>query len=169
QKQKMCDTKNEFHLEHGNSGEYLLSPVHNAYYVHEQKIKQPGEPTFSTYEFNNPSKAQPLSFIITMPANKESDADVSFDDLSIAINQQDVLNLPVHLKQKQILYCDGKTIKLFNNQWQLIQTIELHKSLPLLTTGRNEIKFDGKFSGENGAPIKIEVRVKSDSERLNIK
>ena len=169
QKEKMRDTKNEFHLTADNNEEYLLSPVHNAYYLHEQKIKQPGEPTFSTYEFNNPSKAQSLSFIITMPANKESDADVSFDDLSIAINQQDILNLPVHLKQKQILYCDGNTIRLFTNQWQLIQTIEPNRSLPLLSPGKNEIKFDGKFSAENGAPVKMEVRVKGNSERLNVK
>ena len=104
-----------------------------------------------------------------MPANKESDADVSFDDLSIAINQQDILNLPVHLKQKQILYCDGNTIRVFTNQWQLIQTIEPNRSLPLLSPGKNEIKFDGKFSAENGAPVKMEVRVKGNSERLNVK
>jgi hypothetical protein len=169
QKQKMRDTKNEFHLEAGTNGEYQLYAVHNSYYVHEQKIKQPGEPTFSTYEFDNPAKAQTVSFIITMPANKESDTDVSFDDISIAINQQDILDLPVHLKQKQILYCDGKTMKLFTNQWQLIQTIELNRSLPLLSTGKNEIKFDGKFSAENGAPVKMEVRVKGESERISTK
>jgi hypothetical protein len=168
-KQKMQDTKNEYHLETVNGREYLLSPVHNAYYAHEQKAKQPGEPTFSTYEFNNPGKAETVSFIITMPANKESDTEVSFNDLIIAINQQDVLNLPVQLKQKQILYCDGKTIQVYSSQWQLIQTIELNRSLPLLTPGKNEIKFDGKYSGENGAPIKMEVRVKGDPEKLNVK
>ena len=167
QKQRMQDTKNEFHLETGNNGEYFLSPVHNAYYTHEQKPKQPGEPTFSTYEFNNPAKEQPLSFIISMPAIKESDADVSFNDLSIAINQQDVLNIPVNLKQKQVLYCDGKTIKLYSSQWQLIQTIELNKPLPQLANGRNEIKFDGKYSAENGASIKIEIRGRGASEMLH--
>jgi hypothetical protein len=166
QKQKMQDTKNEFHLEAGNNGKYLLSPVHNAYYLHEQKVKQPGEPTFSTYEFNNPGKAQTLSFIITMPANKESDADVSFDNPAITINQHDPLILPLQLKQKQILYCDGKSIKLYNSQWQLIQAIQPDKPLPSLTQGKNEIKFDGKYSGENGAQIKIEVRAKGSPEDL---
>jgi hypothetical protein len=169
QKQKMQDTKNEFRLETSNNGEYQLFPVHNAYYVHKQKIKQPGEPTFSTYEFNNPAKAQSLSFIITMPANKENDADISFEDLRIAINQQDALILPVHLKQKQILYCDGKTVRLFNSQWQLIQTIELTKPLPQLASGKNEIKFDGKYSGENGADIKMEVRIQGEQEPLKLK
>ena len=104
-----------------------------------------------------------------MPANKESDADVSFNDLILTINQQDALILPVQLKQKQILYCDGNSIKLYSSQWQLIQTIQPNKPLPSLTQGKNEIKFDGKYSGENGATIKMEVRVKGDPERLTLK
>jgi hypothetical protein len=76
------------------------------------------------------------------------------------------LIIPVSLKQKQILYCDGKTIKLYNNQWQLIQTIELSKPLPQLSNGKNEIRFDGKYSGENGANIKLEVRAKGSPENL---
>ena len=94
----------------------------------------------------------------------DSDPNVSFNEVSISINQQDPL-LPVTLKQKQILYCDGKTIKLYNSQWQLLQTIE--KKLPALAQGRNEIKFDGKYSGENGGKIKIEIRAKGTAETLH--
>jgi hypothetical protein len=79
-----------------------------------------------------------------MMNDKDSDPNTSFDELSISVNQQDPLLLPVSLKQKQILYCDGKTIKLYNSQWQLLQTIE--KPLPMLAQGRNDIKFDGKYS-----------------------
>jgi len=165
QKLKLQDTKNEFHLQVNASGGYDLVPVYNSYYIHEQKIKQPGEPTYSSFQFDNLSAAQPFAFIITMMNDKESDPNTSFDELSISINQQDPLLLPVSLKQKQILYCDGKTIKLYNSQWQLIQTIE--KPLPMLAQGRNDIKFDGKYSGENGGSIKIEVRAKGIPETLH--
>jgi len=154
---EMQDTKNEFRLQVTNNA-LELSRVYNAYYVHEQKTKQPGEPAFSSFTFDNPANSQPVAFIITMPSKKETDADVSFDDLSIGINQQDALNIPVSLKQKQILYCDGQSIKLYNSQWQLINTIKLSNALPLLINGKNEIRFDGKYSGENGADIKIELR-----------
>ena len=99
-----------------------------------------------------------------MMNDKDSDPNISFDELSISINQRDPLLLPVSLKQKQILYCDGKTIKVYNSQCQLLQTIE--KSLPVLAQGKNEIKFDGKYSGEKGGRIKIEVRAKGTSETL---
>ena len=164
QKQKFQDTKNEFHLQVNAGGGYELIPVYNSYYIHEQKIKQPGEPTYSSFQFDNPAASQPFAFIITMMADKDSDRDVSFDELSISINQQDPLLLPVSLKQKQILYCDGKTIKLYNSQWQLLQTIE--RPLPVLAQGLNEIKFDGKYSGENGGKIKIEIRAKGTAETL---
>ena len=164
QKQKFQDTKNEFHLQVNAGGGYELMPVYNSYYIHGQKIKQPGEPAFTTFQFDNPSASQAFVFIITMMTDSETDKDISFDEISVSINQQDPLVLPVSLKQKQILYCDGKTIKLYNNQWQLLQTIE--KPLPILVTGRNDIKFDGKYSGENGARIKIEIRAKGISETL---
>ena len=166
QKQKLQDTKNEFHLQTNTSSGYELVPVYNDYFTHEQKVKQPGEPVFSTFQFNNPATAQPFAFIITMMPDKESDVDVSFDNPVISINQQNELMVPVSLKQKQILYCDGKTINLYNNQWQLLQTIELNEPLPLLAQGNNEIRFDGKYSGHNGAKIKLEVRTKGVSENL---
>src|SRR5205085_11201215 len=101
QQLSMQDTKNEFHLEMNNQGQYQLSPVYNAYLIHQQKIKQPGEPTYSTYEFNNPANKQPIEFIISLVPKKDSDPDVSFDNPSLAINQQDPLNLPVSLKPGQ--------------------------------------------------------------------
>ena len=166
QKQKLQDTKNEFHLQTNTNGGYELVPVYNTYFTHEQKVKQPGEPVFSSFQFNNPAVAQPFAFIITMIPDKESDANISFDNPGISINQQNELILPVSLKQKQILYCDGKTIKLYNNQWQLVQAIELSKPLPQLFNGKNEIRFDGKYSGENGANIKLEVRSKGNPENI---
>ncbi|MCU7552633.1 hypothetical protein OCK74_26170 [Chitinophagaceae bacterium LB-8] len=166
QKQRMQDTKNEFHLQTTADGAYQLVPVYNTFLVHEQKIKQPGEPVFSTFQFNNPAAAQPMAFIMTMAPKKDSDPDVSFDNPSIAINQQDALVLPVSLKRNQFLYCDGKTVKLYNKQWQLLQTITLSKPLPQFANGNNDIIFDGKYSGENGADIKIELRAKGTPELL---
>lgn len=164
QKLKLQDTKNEFHLQTNTNGGYDLLPVYNSYFIHEQKLKQPGEPTYSSFHFDNPVASQPVTFIIEMmnDRDKGSDLDVSFDELSISINQQDPLLLPISLKHKQILCCDGKTIKLYNSQWQFLQTIE--GSVPLLTLGKNNIVFDGKYSGEYGARIKMEIRAMGTPE-----
>ena len=166
QQQNMQDVKNEFHLQKNEKGQYNLFPVFNAYLTHQQKIKQPGEPTFSTYEFNNPANIQPVEFIISLVPKKDSDADVSFANPAITINQQDPFILPVTLKAGQWLYCDGKSVKLYNKQWQLMETLSLNAALPTLANGKNEINFDGTYSGDNGPDVKIEVRAKGNPELL---
>ncbi|ANE53486.1 hypothetical protein [Flavisolibacter tropicus] len=166
QQQKMQDVKNEFHLQMNGKGQYELTPVYNAYLVYGQKIKQPGEPTYSSYEFNNPAEKQPVEFIISLAPKKDNDPEVLFNNPSIAINQQETISLPVNLKSNQYLYCDGQTVKLYNKQWQLLQTLHLSAPLPMLVKGKNEIVFDGSYSGENGADVKIEVRCKGIAELL---
>ena len=166
QQQKMQDVTREFHLQVTASGGYQLQPVYNAYLVHGQKIKQPGEPTYSSFQFKNPATSQTASFIINLAPTKESDPDVTFDNPNISINQQDALQLPVSLKRNQFLVCDGESIKLYDKQWKLLNAITLSKPLPQLVNGDNHIVFDGKYSGENGADVKLELRTKGESEPL---
>jgi hypothetical protein len=106
-----------------------------------------------------------------LPCNpaKETDPDVTFDKISIAINQQDALLLPISLGRNQIIYCDGKTVKLYNKQWQLQKTIELNRPIPLLKSGSNSIVFDGRYSGENGADVKFELRANGKPELIAAK
>jgi hypothetical protein len=169
QRENMRDIKNEFHLQLNKQGVYELLPVYNAFFVYEQKMKQPGEPTNSIYEFNNKAEQQPVEFIITLSPKKDSDMDISLEEVSIGINEQDALTLPVKLETNQYLYCDGQTVKLYNKQWQLLQTATLSKTLPLLVKGKNIIHFDGKFSGENAPDAKIEWRCKDIPESLRTK
>ncbi|HET7897364.1 MAG TPA: hypothetical protein VFL47_06835, partial [Flavisolibacter sp.] len=166
QQQKMQDVKNEFHLQVNEQGQYQLVPVYNTHLVYGQKLKQPGEPTYAAYEFTNPAEKQPVEFIVFLAPKKDNDADVTFENPSLAINQQDALTLPVSLKANQYLYCDGQSVKLYSKQWQLLQTVPLSASLPMLATGKNEIVFDGSYSGENGADVKIELRCKGTAEAL---
>jgi len=160
QKQKMQDVKNEFHLQLNDKNQHVLFPVHNSYFVYEQKAKQPGEPTYSSFEFTNEAARQPVEFIISLVSKKDTDPEVTFENPSVGINQQDVLKLPVTLRLNQYLYCDGQSVKLYNKQWQLLQTLSLTGLLPSLIEGKNEISIDGTFSGDNGPDVKIEIRSK---------
>ena len=101
-----------------------------------------------------------------MSPKKDSDLEVTFSNPVITINQQEALTIPVSLKYNQYLYCDGKEVKLYDRQWQLLQTIGLTTQLPSMVNGSNQVSFDGKFSGENGGDLKIELRVKGVPEKL---
>jgi hypothetical protein len=133
QKERMRSLKNEFHLELLNDNTYSLTPVYNAFFKHVQQVKQPGEPTSSSFEFENKAAAQPLAFILTMVAGKETDDNVTFNNPAISVNNQDELVLPVNLTKNQIVKCDGKSVKVYNKQWQLVQAIELQRPLPVLS------------------------------------
>ena len=169
QKARMRSMKNEFHLEKAADNTFRLTPIYNAYFKYSQQSKQPGEPVASTFNFKNPAATQPVVFTVTMSPDKDSDPDVSFDQPSITINQQDALVLPVSLKRNQIIQCDGKAVRVFSKQWQLLQTVALQKPMPVLVNGLNEIVFDGKYSGENGADIKLEVRAQGAAELVQQK
>lgn len=101
-----------------------------------------------------------------MAPDGESDPDVTFENPSIVINQQDALVLPVTLKRNQTLYCDGSTVKLYDRQWKVLQTVSLSKPFPKLENGVNEIGFDGGYSGANGPGIKIKIRAKGNPEAV---
>jgi hypothetical protein len=62
-----------------------------------------------------------------------------------------------------ILRCQND--KTLHSQWRLLQTI--NKPLPALAQGKNEIKFDGKYSGENDSKIKIEILAKGIAETMH--
>jgi hypothetical protein len=169
QRQRMQDPKNEFHLVLKANGDYELEPVYSAFLVHQQKVKQPGEPVYSTFEFTNPTVAQVPAFTMTLGDKKDVDAELSFTNPIITVNQQDAFVLPVSLKPNQYLYCDGKSVKVYSKQWQLLRTISLTQPLPVLSTGKNEILFDGQFSGDNAPDVKIELRCKGTPEALRSK
>jgi hypothetical protein len=106
---------------------------------------------------------------MTLGDKKDVDAELSFTNPTITVNQQDAFVLPVSLRPNQYLYCDGKSVKVYSKQWQLLQTISLTKPLPVLSTGKNEILFDGQFSGDNIPDVKIELRCKGTPEALHSK
>ena len=65
QKKVMLDSNKEFSLKEIDSNSWSLSHLNTKIFKHEHKTKQPGEPLYSTFKFNNIGKEQAFSFIIT--------------------------------------------------------------------------------------------------------
>lgn len=74
QKLKMEDINNEYHFESAGSEEWKLFPYQVKRFEHEQKVRQPGEPLFSAFEFNNPYDDQPMIFILNLIPTENSNA-----------------------------------------------------------------------------------------------
>ncbi|MRS65684.1 hypothetical protein [Larkinella terrae] len=157
QKQQLRDISREFHLESAGDGVWRLAPVHQAYLVHEQKVRQPGEPVASTFAFTNPNAEQPLRFTLQLLAGEKGMNSV-LENPVIEINNYSRIELPFSLDENQLVQCDGKTVMLLDRQWHLLKTIDLPAGIPKLTNGSNVIRLDGVFRGSKTATAKMEIR-----------
>jgi len=167
QKLRMEDIRNEFHLESAGKGEWKLFPFHIMRYLHEQKERQPGEPLFSTFEFENPYENQPAMFLLNLlPMEKSTGSSV--EKITVEVNDYNKLEIPVNMEPFQTLKLnEAGVLQLFDKNWKLIKTIELKDKIPTLSKGKNKIIFDAEFKGEGVSKFKIEMKTIGQAERVS--
>jgi hypothetical protein len=145
----------EFHLEKMAEKkwklyQYASSPA----FTKERIIRQPGEPTYSTYNYEQTWSEQPLQFQLTV-----SSGDGTVSDLKLQFDNYAEVSIPTELTAGDVIVCDGTTdVKVFASNGTLRQQIKLAKELPLLKPGAHSMKIDGTFDGNN--PPKVEMRIK---------
>jgi len=164
-KLRMEDINNEFHLEASGDGKWNLYPYKIERFVHGQKIRQPGEPLHSVFEFDNPHEKQPVMFIITLIAG-ETNPGVLVKTISLEVDNQSIL-IPVEMKSGQNLKLDADgSLKLYDVNWNLVREIKTEGKIPELMSGNNKIIMDSRFSEEGNAKLKLEIKTKGNAEPL---
>lgn len=164
QKLLMEDINNEYHLEQVNKKSWKLYPYKIQRYVHEQKLHQPGEPSSSTFEFDNPYNEQSMMFILSLiPAENSTGSQIT--RISIEVNDYNTVEIPVNMSPLQNLKlgADGK-LRLFDASWNLIKMIDLKSKIPVLSPGKNKLVFDADFSGDGTSKLKIEMKTVGKAE-----
>ena len=167
QKERMRSLKSEFHIDSISVNKYALTTIYNAYFKHSLSKKQPGEPSFTKFDFVHRGKEQNIRFIITTGAGTETGNILS--NPSLSIGEQKVLVVPISMKRNQILYCNGNTITLYDNQWHILKEFEKQLTLPKISNGNNAIQFQADANGSASGEIKIELRGLGESEIIDLK
>jgi hypothetical protein len=164
QKQMMQDISKEYRLETAGDGRWNLLPVSSYKFKHEKKTRQPGEPLYSTFEFENPAEEQPLQFILTA-------VDAAIRNITLEIDNHKVITLPVTLKAGESLkYAGGNFAAYFNSSWNMIKDIPIGKSVPNVGPGSHTLNFDCSFSEEGKEPqAKMEVRLMGKADNVSSK
>jgi len=162
QEKRMQDVSAEFHLERLSEKSLSLHRVYSNKFKHLKKERQPGEPLYSTFEFENPADEQSLSFIITADA-----ADIS--DISLELNQYKKIQLPVVLQKGQtVKFCNGKSLIVYDKNWNKLYDKMIDPVLFTVAKGKLSINFDCRFGDtETEADAKIEFRLKDKAELIN--
>lgn len=163
QKLRMENINNEFHLNQVAENKWELFPYQVKRFIHNQKIKQPGEPLFSNFTFDNIYDEQPIIFIIkSLSAPNQT----SVSNISVEINNSQKMEIPVEMNPGEILKLgpDGN-LKLYDRTWNLINEVEFKGKIPVLSKGNNLVIIDTKFKGE-GNSLEIEMKTMGPLEVL---
>jgi hypothetical protein len=153
--ERLKDPKNEFHLERIADGkwnltQFAVSPV----FVREKFIRQPGEPTYTTWNYQQEWKEQALRFRLAVKGKEGS-----VSNIKIQLDNYAEIKLPVELNAGESVVCDGTSLlKIYDSKGKLKDTHQLAAVPPVVTNGSHNIIIDCSFGGEE--PPKIEMQFK---------
>lgn len=162
QRERMEDISNEFQLKTTGENQWDLHEVYSYKFSHEKKVRQPGEPLYSSFAFENKTGDNTIEFILSA-----IDADLS--NISLELNNYKKIVLALRLKNGQSLkYQGGKTATLYNENWQKIREVDLNLDLAI-GNGDHTINLDCTFSNAGKEPkAKLEIRIVGQAELLSI-
>jgi len=162
QKQRMEEINNEFHLKALNNSQWELYQVSSFKFKHQDKVRQPGEPLFSTFQFERIGEGATMSFIISA-----SEATVA--NIQIELNNSRSITLPVQLGSgESIRYFGGETAEILDSNLRLKSEIKIDPDFFELGTGSQSLIFDCDFTNEGDEPLaKMEVRIFGEPEIIS--
>ena len=161
QKQRMRNVDNEFTLKTISDKEWILRQVYSSSFKHLAKVRQPGEPLYSKFDFNHPAHEQALNFIITA-------VDSDIDQITLEMDNYKKIELPVSLKNgEHIKYAGGDTAYVYSKKWQKIKSVNVDSNSFKIAKGDHSITVDCSFSNQRKeALLKLEVRTFGKDEKI---
>lgn len=163
QKEMMRDNAREFSITKINDQEWNWQEVYSRLFTHEKKVRQPGEPLYSNFKFDNLGGDQVANFIVTA-----NNCDVS--RISIEINGSKKIAFETPLKEGQRLkYTGGEKVLIYDVNWQVISEFTIELSDLKINKGENLITVDCGFDrADKDANVKVEIRTYADHEKVVI-
>ncbi|MFN8254431.1 MAG: hypothetical protein U0W24_02000 [Bacteroidales bacterium] len=158
---KLKNPENDFHLEKSGK-EWKLYPFKKHRFEHVKQSLQPGQPTFSEWEFDNTETDQPLTFAITLVGK-----DGKISNPSIELDNYFRLDFPGDFNTGQSIVCDGKLIKIYSEKGSFIKEMPLNQNIPVITQGKHTMKFDCDFGESEVLKIRFVVKTIGRAEVIS--
>jgi len=125
---------------------------------------QPGQPSETTWELNNPYRPQPLQFIVQV----SGDAPIS--DVTLKIDDAGEIPVPVTLQPGSILkYSGAGHGTIYDKCWKELEKLLLDASVLQIGPGRHRVSFGCRFQTADQPQVKIEFRLAGEAERVALK
>jgi hypothetical protein len=160
QKRRMENIENEFHLETVSESEWDFYQIYSFKFRHANRARQPGEPSSSTWRFENPAESQTMRFILTADNG-------SLEAIKFEIDGIGEMGLPASLKSGEILkYTGGDHAVLYTKNGLRLKAIPMDASVWFLAKGKHAVSFDCRFSEGEEPAAKLEIRLAGSAERI---
>ena len=163
QKEAMRENDREFTLHKIDAQTWNWQEVHAQIFTHAKKVRQPGEPLHSTFEFHNPAALQSLQFVITA---QKTDVEA----ISLEINRYKKIELPTALKNGQrFQYNGGDRLWVLDAQWNRLKSYQVNPQDFKVKAGDNTLGLDADFKRtETASALKLEVKTLGKTEKLSL-
>tara|TARA_R110000868_G_scaffold132180_1_gene342760 strand:+ start:45560 stop:47992 length:2433 start_codon:yes stop_codon:yes gene_type:complete len=163
QKKRMENIKDEFSLETVSENSWNLIPYEVQRFEHDLKIRQPGEPVWSVFQYKNKFASQPMQFILTTKNTKVSAINIEIDDF-----KKVELDISID-KGENLKYDGGNQVVLYDKSWNIIRSIPVDPEKLNISSGDHKIKVDCIFSANEEASLKLEIKTAGIPEKVAIK
>lgn len=162
QRQLFKDTLNDFHLEKMADHQWMLHYYDKSYFMHTSTEKQPGEPAYSTWEFENSGAEQPIHLQLQM--NGEG---ASAENIRIELDHHVSFTIQTKLKKGESVVWDGSSqVKMYSEKGRLIKTIPIASSIPPLSNGIHRIRIQTSPIEGDASYLQGIVKMKGKSEEM---
>lgn len=159
------DPKQEFHLQKTAEGKWTLSHFGAAEFLREKKERQPGEPVFSTFSYEQPYAAEPLQFMIRVNGTAGS-----ISKIRIQADHYNELVIPVELKAGQRLVCDGTAdLRIFDEKGKAAGVYHLPAAPVVMPAGKHNLVFDCAFSDGEAPTASLQVKYTATKEEVQVR
>lgn len=160
---RMLELSTEFSLRQEAPNTYVLTEFFSHKHSHPYRMRQPGEPTYTSLKIENKHAAQPLRWIVTAQ-------NANLENLVFTLAQYKTISIPVALKKGETLrYEGGKEAVVYSKNWDVISKIPLRHEDWVFPSGTQTLQFDCRFEyPEENAAAKVEFILVGPEERLRI-
>jgi len=164
QRELLRNPKREFHLEPVAGGGWDLFPYHDSTeFGHEQRIRQPGEPTAAEWDVPNPDLSQPIQFKLRVLGTAGSISQPVFE-----IDRSATIQVPAEIQAGQTLLVEKDGIaRIYDSKGSQVKALPLASQLPQLQAGTNRIQFDCEFQGDTPPKVSVTFKTRGSPSRVS--
>jgi hypothetical protein len=160
QKLRLQDIRQEFHLEAVNARSWNLYPVYSSKHTFAEQV-QPGQPSETTWELDNPYAAQALQFILQVSG------DAPLGDATLAIDRGGEVSLPATLDAGSIVkYSGGGQCVVYDKNWKERERMNVDAAGLKIGPGKHSVRLGCRFQSVDQPQVKIEFRTVGQAEKL---